>query len=75
MIGRYVRMVVAPNTRMGTIEAARFDRERASFLFRQDPRIDFKLPDVWIRDSEVEECARPTDEEVALINNMEIQDE
>ncbi len=75
MIGRYVRMVVAPNTRIGTIEAARFDRDHASFLFHQDPRIEFKLPDVWIRDTEVEECGRPTEEEVAKINDMSIRDD
>jgi hypothetical protein len=75
MIGRYVRMVVAPNTRFGTIEAARFDKDHASFLFHQDPRIDYKIPDVWIHDTEIEECVRPTEEEVALINNMTIRDD
>ena len=75
MIGRYVRMVVAPNTRIGTIAAARFDRDHASFLFHQDPRIEHKLPDVWIRDSEIEECPQPTEEEVAMINNMTIRDD
>ena len=33
MIGQYVRIVTAPNTRIGTIKAARFDRERVSFCF------------------------------------------
>ncbi len=74
MIGQYVRIVTALNTRIGTIKAARFDRERVSFLFHQDPRLAYTLPDVWMRDSEVEECNRPTDEQVAMINNLTIQD-
>jgi hypothetical protein len=74
MIGQYVRIVAAPNTRMGTIKAARFNRDHVSFLFQQDSRIAFALPDLWMRDSELEECRRPTDEQVAMINNMTIQD-
>jgi hypothetical protein len=74
MIGQYVRMVAAPNTRIGTIKAARFDRDHVSFLFHQDSRITFALPDLWMGDSELEECRRPTDEEVAMINNMRVQD-
>lgn len=74
MIGQYVRMVAAPNTKIGTIKAARFDRDHASFLFHQDPRLIFALADLWMRDSELEECRRPTDEQVAIINNMAIQD-
>lgn len=74
MIGQYVRMVAAPNTRIGTIKAARFDRDHARFLFHQDPRLNFVLPDLWMQDSELEECRRPTDEQVAMINNMTIQD-
>lgn len=75
MIGRYVRMLIAPHTRMGTIEAARFDRDHVTLLFHQDPRIEFKLPDMWIHDSEVEDCARPSEEEVAMINDMTIRDD
>jgi len=74
MIGQYVRMVAAPNTRIGIIKAARFDRDHTSFLFHQDPRIKFVFPDLWMRDSELEECRRPTDEQVAMINNMIFQD-
>ena len=70
MIGKYVRMVIAPNTRMGTVKAARFDRDHVSFLFQQDARFADTFPDVWLPDSELEECARPTDEQVAATNNM-----
>ena len=75
MIGQYVRMVVAPNTRIGTIKAARFDKDHASFLFHQDPRLVFRLPDVWSQASEVEECKPPTDEQVERINEVRIQDD
>jgi hypothetical protein len=71
MIGQYVRKVVAPNTRVGTIKAARFKRDHVSFLFHQDPRLVYTLPDVWMRESELEECRQLTDEQVAMINNME----
>ena len=66
MIGQDVRMVAAPNTRIGIIKAARFGRE--------DPRLTYTLPDVWMRDFELEECKRPTDEQVTMINNLMIQD-
>ncbi len=74
MIGQYVRIVATPNTRIGTIRAARFDRDHASFLFHQDSRLKYTLPDVWMQDFELEECSRPTDEQVAMINNMAIRD-
>jgi len=74
MIGQYVRMVAAPNTRIGTIKAARFERDHFSFLFHQDPRLIYTLPDVWMRESELAECGQLTDEQVAMINNLTIQD-
>ena len=74
MIGQYVRMVATPNTRIGTIKAARFDRDHASFLFHQDSRLVYTLADVWMQDSELEECSPPTDEQVAMINDMAIRD-
>jgi hypothetical protein len=75
MIGQYVRMVAAPNTRLGIIKAARFDRDHVSFLFHQDPRLLCALPDVWMEDSELEECPPLTDEQVSMINDMKIRDE
>jgi hypothetical protein len=74
MIGQYVRIIATRNARIGTIKAARFDKDHASFLFHQDPRLVYKLPDVWMRDFELEVCRRPTDEQVAMINNLTIQD-
>jgi hypothetical protein len=74
MIGQYVHIIAAPNTRIGIIKAARFDRDYVSFLFQQDPRLTYTLPDLWMRDFEVEECNRPTDEQIAMINNLTIRD-
>lgn len=74
MIGQYVRIVVAPNTRMGTIEAVHFHEDHVSFLFHQDSRIAFRLPDIWLRDFEFEECKRPTDEQITRINDLRIED-
>jgi hypothetical protein len=69
MIGQYVRMITAPRTRMGTIIAARFDGGRVTFLFHQDPRFADKFPDAWLPNSELEECSRPRDEQIEVINN------
>jgi hypothetical protein len=75
MIGHYVRMVVAPHTRIGIVRAVRFDKNQVSFLFHQDPRLAFRLPDIWLQSTEVEDCNRPTDEQVERINEMRIQDD
>lgn len=75
MIGQYVRMVVAPDTRLGTIKAARFDKDHVRFLFHQDHRLVCRFPDIWLQSSEVEECERPTDEQVERINEMRIRDD
>jgi len=69
--GQYDRMVVSPKTRMGTIKAARFDGYRINILLHQDPRLTFQAPDVWLLNSDVTECERPTDEQMAIINYCE----
>lgn len=69
MIGQYVRIVSAPKIRMGTVIAARFDGGRVTFLFHQDARFTDKFPDIWLLNSELEECSQPTDAQVAIINN------
>lgn len=69
MIGQYVRMTVAPYT-IGTIKAARFDRGRVSFLLQQDARFVESFPEVWLMDSEVEECAPPSDEACKTANEL-----
>ena len=70
MIVEYVRIVGAEGTRMGTVKSARFDRGHVSFLFQQDPRLGGKCADVWLSSSDLEECSRPTDEQVLNINNL-----
>jgi hypothetical protein len=72
MVGQYVHMVADPN-RIGTVKAARFDKDHALFLFQQDPRIEWTFPDVWLEESELEVCARPADEQVAWINDLTLR--
>lgn len=68
--GSYVRMVLAPRARRGTIHLARNDQGEPQFLFRLDPRFANKLPDFFIYDGDVEECERPSDAEVSIINRL-----
>jgi hypothetical protein len=69
MVGQYVRMISAPYT-IGTIQAARCDSGQVSFLLEQDVRFAEIFPAVWLSDSEVEECTRPSDEWVATANKL-----
>jgi hypothetical protein len=69
MIGQYVRMTSAPYT-IGTIKAARCDAGQVSFLLEQDGRFAEIFPAVWLSDSEVEECARLSDDSVATANKL-----
>lgn len=68
--GDYVRLLIAPNTRIGTIEGSKTDRGRLLYLFRQDKRVlgERDTPDFYLLESEIEVCERPSDEEVAAIN-------
>jgi hypothetical protein len=68
--GSYVRMVLAPQTRRGTIHQAINHKGEPQFLFRQDPRFNSQLDEFFIYDGDVEECERPTDEEVEVINRL-----
>jgi len=65
---KYFRVAAAPYTRVGPIIGARFDGGCVSFLFHQDPRLAFAFPDVWLSETELEPCTRPTDEQIAVIN-------
>lgn len=67
MIGSYVRMLVTPYAK-GTVKSARFYQGEVRFLFQHDLRFrkfSISVPDVWLRDSELEPCARPSDQDVA----------
>jgi hypothetical protein len=68
--GMYVRMILAPKARRGTIHLATNGKEEPQFLFRLDPRFADTLPDFFIYDGDVEECERPSDAEVSLINKL-----
>jgi hypothetical protein len=68
--GDYVRLMIAPNTRCGTLQDSRIERGRVQFLFRQDDRI-FHVggtPDFWVPEDEIEPCQPPSDAEVKAIN-------
>ena len=62
---KYFRMAVAPYTRVGTIIGARFEGGCVRFLFHQDPRLAYAFPDVWLSETELEPCTRPTDEQIS----------
>lgn len=70
--GDYVRFVIAPNTRMGTIEGSQIRRGFVEYHFRLDPRLDEPGPvfEAWIPEAELEYCARPSDEQVAAIKKL-----
>ena len=65
---KYVRMVAAPDVRMGTIQAVRFEGAQSSCLFHLDCRFAYRFPDAWLQESEFVACERPTDEQIERIN-------
>jgi hypothetical protein len=67
--GAYVRLIVAPNTRMGIISKG-VDEGKPCFVFHQDERFDDTIPDMYVFDYDIEECERPSDEQIALINAL-----
>jgi hypothetical protein len=71
-VGDYVRLVMAPATRMGTIEATQVRRDRVEYHFKLDPRLAEPGPpfEVWLPDVELERCQRPTDQQAATIMHL-----
>ena len=67
MIGQYVRMTVPPYS-TGTIKSARFHKGEANFLFQSDSRFTRTILELWLLDSELQQCQRPTDDDVAVMN-------
>ncbi len=67
MIGQYVCMTVPPYS-MGTIKSARFHKGEANFLFQPDSRFSRTIPELWLLDSELQQCQRPGDDYVAMMN-------
>jgi hypothetical protein len=68
MVGSYVRKLMALNSYMGTITDSRSRRGRLEYLFHQDSRFHDVLSDIWLRESEIELCSSPKDDEVDTIN-------
>lgn len=69
--GSYVRLVLAPNTRKGTItEVVLGDDGKTQFKFHHDERFRDTLPDIYRPEYDFEECDRPSDDEVELINKL-----
>jgi len=68
--GVYVRLKVAPNTRMGTISDATEEAGKVRFIFHHDPRFLNLIPDMCVFDYDIEECERLTDAEVEAISRM-----
>jgi hypothetical protein len=70
--GDYVRMLIAPETRMGTIEGHQIERGRTQYHFRQDARLKEVGPsvEIWVFEDEVEACARPTDAYWKRVNEL-----
>ena len=74
MIVQYVRLVVAPTTRIGTIIRMKAEHGRMQYLFHLDERFADNLLDFWAEEGDFEPCERPTDEYVAAINAMTRRD-
>jgi hypothetical protein len=68
--GTYVRMKVAPNTRMGTVHHHNDEDSSEKLIFRHDPRFADPLPDMYVFEDEVEPCRRPSDVEVTTIHAL-----
>jgi hypothetical protein len=70
--GDYVRLKIAPNTRIGTIEGSKIEKSYTQYLFRQDKRVtsEANTPDFYVFDDEIERCARSTDVQIQRINRL-----
>ena len=68
--GTYVRLVVAPNTRMGTISGGTTEAGKERYVFHHDKRFYDPISDVYVFDYDIEPCDRPTDAQVQTINAL-----
>jgi hypothetical protein len=68
--GQYIRLRIAPNTRMGTITGSHVEGTRTEYVFHHDERFHDRTPDFYVLEEEVEPWERPSDEHVALINRL-----
>lgn len=70
--GDYVRLLIAPNTRIGTIEGSKTEDGRLLYLFRQDKRVreEKETADCYVLESELAVSQRPADAEIDIINRL-----
>ena len=68
--GMYVRLITAPNTRMGTISKGISEAGKIRFIFHHDERFIDRIPDLYVFNYDIEECERPSDETVNKINEL-----
>jgi hypothetical protein len=72
--GDYVRMKMAPATRLGTIEGIKRERGQVRYHFRQDHRFLEALPGVvfetWVPGNVLESCTPPSDHYVNALNQL-----
>jgi hypothetical protein len=72
--GDYVRLKMAPATRMGTIENIKIERGKLRYQFRQDRRFREALPGVtfetWVPESVLEPSEPPCDDYVRALNKL-----
>jgi hypothetical protein len=66
----YVRLLVAPRTRIGTIIKTKTEHGHTEYLFHQDERFADKLRDFWACEGDFEPCERPTDDYVKTVNSL-----
>jgi hypothetical protein len=67
---QYVRLVLAPRTRIGVIIGTKQEHGRTQYLFHLDERFSDGLPDFWVEEVDFEQCERPSDDYVATINAL-----
>jgi hypothetical protein len=68
--GSYVRLVLFPETRMGTLHQFGQIGETPQFVFRLDPRFKEKLADFFVEEDDVQECERPSDDDINETNRI-----
>jgi hypothetical protein len=71
--GDYVRLLIAPNTRIGTIEGSKTEAGRVLYLFRQDKRVleEQQPADCYVLERELAVSQRPSDAEIDILNRLQ----
>jgi hypothetical protein len=68
--GTYVRLLLAPNTRIGTVSEGTVEAGKEKYVFRHDPRVNDPLPAMYVFGFDIEACSCPSDAEVQTINAL-----